>query len=130
MKRLVMSAPRQEAEITGFKSELTKKTQSLSAVWDKFASRLAEREKALRLAASFYDRVTKVRRGVARGDPPNNGCVGTGHFVLYREIVLSSEVKKQKGHKSVSFIERFFYYILCLECPLSDVLLYPLYTVV
>ena len=62
VRRLVTSAPRLEAEITGFKSELTKKTQSLSAVWDKFASRLAERERALRLAASFYDRVTKVRR--------------------------------------------------------------------
>ena len=60
VRRLVTSAPRQEAEITGFKSELTKKTQSLSAVWDKFASRLTERERALQLAASFYDRVMKV----------------------------------------------------------------------
>ena len=68
VKRLVGSAPRQEAEISGFKSELTKKTQSLSAVWDKFSSRLAERERALRLAASFYDHVTKVRRGQAGGN--------------------------------------------------------------
>ena len=26
-------------------------------------------------------------------EPPNNGHVGTRHFVLYREVVLSSEVK-------------------------------------
>jgi len=25
--------------------------------------------------------------------PPNNGHVGTRHFVLYREVVFSSEVK-------------------------------------
>ena len=60
VERLVTSAPRQEAEITGFKSELTKKTASLSAVWGKFSSRLGEREKALKLAANFYDQVTKV----------------------------------------------------------------------
>ena len=60
VERLVTSAPRQEAEITGFKSDLTKKTVSLSAVWGKFAARLREREKALRLAASFYNKVTRV----------------------------------------------------------------------
>ena len=27
-----------------------------------------------------------------RVEPPNNGHVGTRHFVLYREVVLSSEV--------------------------------------
>ena len=26
-------------------------------------------------------------------EPPNNGHIGTRHFVLYREVVLSSEVK-------------------------------------
>jgi len=26
-------------------------------------------------------------------EPPNNGHVGTRYFVLYREVVLSSEVK-------------------------------------
>ena len=25
-------------------------------------------------------------------EPPNNGHIGTNHFVIYREIVLSSEV--------------------------------------
>ena len=40
---------------------------------------------------------------------------GTSHFVLYREVVLSSEACIiEKGHQNVSFIERFF---LCLECP-------------
>ena len=26
-------------------------------------------------------------------EPPNNGHIGSRHFVLYREVVLSSEVK-------------------------------------
>ena len=30
----------------------------------------------------------------------------------------------EKGPPSVSFIERFFYHVLYLECPLSEVLLY------
>lgn len=60
VKRLVAAAPRQESEITGFKSDLTKKTMSLSAVWEKFSSRLREREKALRRAVTFYDGVSKV----------------------------------------------------------------------
>ena len=29
-------------------------------------------------------------------EPPNNGHVGTRHFVLYREVVRSSEVKNKK----------------------------------
>ena len=61
MERLVAAAPKKEAEITGFKSDLTKKTASLSAVWGKFSSRLREREKALRQAATFYERVSNVR---------------------------------------------------------------------
>ena len=44
-------------------------------------------------------------------EPPNNGHVGTSHFVLYREVVLSSDVKVssiiEKGSQGVSFIERF-----------------------
>lgn len=60
MKRLVAAAPRQESEITGFKSDLTKKTMSLSAVWEKFSSRLHERKKALGRAVNFYDGVSKV----------------------------------------------------------------------
>ena len=36
--------------------------------------------------------------------------LGTSHFVLYREVVLSLEVSiMEKGPQSVSFIERFFY---------------------
>ena len=54
------AAPRQESEITGFKSDLTRKTASLSAVWVKFAARLSEREKALRQAVTFYEGISKV----------------------------------------------------------------------
>ena len=61
MERLVAAAPKQESEITGFKSDLTKKMASLSAVWEKFSGRLREREKALRAAAAFYKGVSKVR---------------------------------------------------------------------
>ena len=41
-------------------------------------------------------------------EPPNDGHVGTRHFVLYREVVLSSEVKNvlESGTFGVSFIER------------------------
>ena len=53
-------------------------------------------------------------------EPLNNGHIGTNHFVLYREVVLSLDVKCtsiiEKGLQSVSFIERFF-----LLCPLLGV---------
>ena len=56
-------------------------------------------------------------------EPLNSGHVGTIHFVLYREVVLSLEVTmywyNEKGPQCVSFIERF---ILYSECPLSEVL--------
>ena len=45
-------------------------------------------------------------------EPLNNGHIGSRNFVLYREVVLSSEVKMyynsiiEKGPQSVSFIER------------------------
>ena len=62
-------------------------------------------------------------------DPQNNGHIGgTSHFVLYREVVLILEVKDvllRMGPQSVSFTGGFFFY--CVECPLSEVLLYSYY---
>ena len=54
-------------------------------------------------------------------EPPNKGHVGTNHFVLCREVVLSLEVEnvvvlwesEHLGPQDVSFIERLF-----LLCPL------------
>ena len=68
-------------------------------------------------------------------EPPNSGHVGTRNFVLYGEVVLSSEVKKVLYStigkwnfgtlKCVLYREFFFYCVLYSECPLSEV---PLYT--
>ena len=39
--------------------------------------------------------------------PMSNGHIGTSHFVINGEVVLSSEVSTlEKGPQSVSFIER------------------------
>ena len=54
----------------------------------------------------------------------------TSHFVLYREVFLSSAVTinyTENGYQSVFFIERFFYCVLYSECPLSEVLQYPVW---
>ena len=66
-------------------------------------------------------------------EPPNNGHVGTRHFVLYIEVVLSLEVmyyynrKWNFGTLKCVLMERFFFYcVLYLESPLSEV---PLYSI-
>jgi hypothetical protein len=67
-------------------------------------------------------------------EPLNNGHVGTRHFVLYREVVLSSEVTNVL-YRKVNVLDLkvcplyrgFFYCVLYLECPLSEVLLYTVY---
>ena len=63
---------------------------------------------------------------MVKEEPPNNRHVGTRHFVLFREVVLSSEVKNvlEKWNfgtlKCVFYREVFFYCVHYLECPLSD----------
>ena len=53
-----------------------------------------------------------------------------GHFVLYREVVLSSEVKMYQCNRegtSLSFIERFFYrrfYSIATRAALEAVLVF------
>ena len=57
-------------------------------------------------------------------EPPNSVHTGISHFVLYREVVPSSEECTstiEKGPKGVSFMDFIFYCVLYSECPLSEV---------
>ncbi len=63
-------------------------------------------------------------------EPLNKGHIGTSHFVLYTEVVLSLEVKDAlavqyiRALKVHPLFRGFFYCVLYSECSLSEVQLY------
>ncbi len=50
-----------EEEITGFRSELVKKADSLGTVWGKFLQRVESRGEVLAMALAFYSSIEQVR---------------------------------------------------------------------
>ena len=62
VSELDVTASEIEGQITGFKSDLSKKTNSLKAVWEKFLPRVQNREFVLNLALSFHTTLEQVRR--------------------------------------------------------------------
>ena len=59
-------------------------------------------------------------------EPLNNEHIGTSHFILYREVVLSLEAKMYQYNRKrdLNVCQFFFYCVLYSEYPLSEVLLY------
>jgi len=64
--KLGVTASEIEGQITGFKSDLAKKTSSLKAVWEKFLPRVENREFVLNLALSFHTTLEQVRPWVRK----------------------------------------------------------------
>lgn len=60
VQELMGSANHVEAQISGFRSDLVKKTSSLKAVWDKFLQRVANRGMVLSGALAFYSAKEEV----------------------------------------------------------------------
>lgn len=61
VQELLSSAEEVESRITGFRSDLEKKTTSLGAVWGKFLQRVDNRGTVLTMAIAFYTTIEKVR---------------------------------------------------------------------
>ena len=57
---LTVKAVNVETQITGFRSDLTRKTTSLNSVWGKFLQRIEHRGSVLTLALSFYTALEQV----------------------------------------------------------------------
>ena len=60
VEELVATASGVEAEITGFRSDLGKKAESLGTVWGKFLQRVGNRGDVLTLALAFYSAIEQV----------------------------------------------------------------------
>lgn len=62
VQELLSSAEQVETQITGFRSDLVKKTSSLRTVWEKFLQRVGNRGMVLAAALAFYTAREEVRR--------------------------------------------------------------------
>ena len=60
VEELVAMAAEVEAEITGFRSDLQKKAESLGTVWGKFLQRVENRGDILTMALAFYSSIEQV----------------------------------------------------------------------
>ena len=60
MEALVASAAGVEGGITGFRSDLGKKAESLGTVWGKFLQRVGNRGDVLTMALAFYSAIEQV----------------------------------------------------------------------
>ena len=71
VQELLASADHVETRISGFRSDLVKKTTSLKAVWDKFLQRVANRGMVLSGALAFYSAKEEVRTDLIFTPPPS-----------------------------------------------------------
>ena len=87
---LVSSASETEAVITGFRSDLVKKTDSLKAVWDKFLQRVQNRGTVLTMAHTFHTSTEQVRVQELRYKSPSLEwlvcCDRSWHSILSKHI--------------------------------------------